>query len=131
MKTQIKSLKRGDANSVGSSQKERMAIAEKVMAENEDILKVEVLDLKLDLSPIRNYNGKAIAFKSRQLSSKEVAKVLPHDYKAIEHPELVEVRFFIYQDMRCEWATFRRTRVNRQWKEGQSIPVDAGEVTIL
>ena len=131
MKTQITSLKRGNRMEVGSSYNERMAIAEKVMAENPNGMTVKVHDMVLHLHPVTSHSGNIVAYNSEQLTSEQVAKVLPFDIKAIEHPELVKVCFRLSEEMKCEWTTSRRTRETQEWKAGQTIPVSESDVTIL
>ena len=131
MKTQITSLKRGSRMEVGSSYAERMAIAEKVIAENPYGMTVKVHDMVLYLHSITNRSGKVLAYESMQLTSEQVAMVLPFDTKAIEHPELVKVCFRISEEMKCEWSTSRRVRITQEWKAGQTIPVCESDVTIM
>lgn len=139
MKTQINNLQRGHGRQgiVGSSYEVRNEIAEKVLAENPECIYLHVCDEEKQISHYyslhlnKSQSGKSWSYSSEPLSADEVRDILPFDTKAIEHPELVKVHFFLNQDMTCEYCTFRRTRETQTFKQGQTIEVPEANVTIL
>ncbi len=133
MKTQISTLQRGNhqLGIVGTSHEVRNAIAEKVISENPDGMIVRVNGHEYKMNICRSLSGKTVSFVSDPLTSDQVRDILPGDFKAIDHPELVHVKFNINSDMTCDYTTNRRVNVNRQFKIGNTYHVDEKNVTIL
>lgn len=133
MKTQISTLQRGNQKLgiVGTSHEVRNAIAEAVVRENPEGMNVRVNGHEYKMNICRSISGKTVSFISDPLTTEQVREILPGDFKAINHPELVHVKFSINSDMTCEYKTNRRVNVNRQFKIGTTYLVNEKDVTIL
>ncbi len=133
MKTQINNLQRGHGRQgiAGTSMEQRRQVAAKVREENPDEMTVRVKNHEYSMTLHTSKSGKTFWYTSEPLTTEQVRDILPCDTKAIDHPELVCVKFFINGDMTCEYHTSRRVKDTRQWKPGQTIEVAEKDVTIL
>lgn len=115
----------------GSNYELRNEIAWKVKWENPEVLNISYKGHEYSLKYGQSLSGKTFWYTSEALPTDIVREIIPFDTKAIEHPELVEVKFHITGEMKAEFITFRRARVTRQWKQGQTIEVAERDITIL
>lgn len=103
----------------------------KVKMENPEMLTVMYRNRPFSLHYGQSLSGKSFWYISDALPLEVVSEVVPFDKKALEHPELVEVKMIINGDMTAEFVTFRRARVTRQWKSGQTIEIAERDITII
>lgn len=132
-KTQINNLQRGHGRLgiVGTNYDIRNEVAWKVKHENPEVLNLSYKGRNYSLKYGQSLSGKTFWYTSEALPTEVVREIIPFDTKAIEHPELVEVKLHVTGEMMVEFITFRRTRTTRQWKQGQTIEIAERDITIL
>ncbi len=137
MKTQINTLVHGNSATTGTNRKLRQAIAERVIAENQDNMTVDIYGNTITLSAHWSASGKSVNYSGIITAENIIAEVCrynnwPYAQQTINalHDGTTEVTLTIMGDMTAQLDIHHRRNERCTWKISKTLRVNESAIMI-